>query len=271
MTTENTDGEQPVPLTAPADRAAMIALLDSLDDASISQLTQIAGALANTIEARVDTDAGLMVPAFQEEFEARLKVHHATHSKQLDRISMEDAFKAASRRAGRRVGGSAGATAPFIDLVVDGEGVALKSTAAKDVRAGHLHISKLCEAAWIQDVRGAGPRETQCKDQIRRFLAQAHRIFQLRVLPDQAFWRYQLVEVPVELFRPILDLDRGLFAPDGPRIPVTDATGPCLTLVLDRSDAKITIAKIPIARCIVHAEWTLPKKAGDVGRADDED
>lgn len=268
MTSPNSQGVRPV---APSDRATLIPLLEVLDDASVSQLVQIAGALANAIEATVNPDAGLMVPEFQAEFEARLKVHHATHSKQLDRISMEDAFKAASRRAGRRVGRSAGATAPFIDLVVDGEGVALKSTAAKDVRAGHLHISKLCEAAWIQDVRGAQPREKHCKDQIRKFLAQAHRIFQLRVLPDRAYWRYQLVEVPVALFQPILDLDRGLFAPDGPRIPVSDSSGACLTLVLDRSDAKITIARIPISRCIVHAEWTLPKKAGDLGLGDEDE
>ncbi|MDN5767193.1 MAG: hypothetical protein L0H96_09390 [Humibacillus sp.] len=247
------------------DRSRILQLVDTLDAPSVSQLLQIAGALGATIEGQVKEDAVLMEPAFRGEFEARLKVHHATHSKQLDRISFEDAFRAASRRAGRTVVGSAHATAPFIDEVVDGEGVALKTTAARDVRAGTAHISKLCEASWIQDVRGAQAREGKAKEQIRRFLAQADRIYQLRVLPDRVNWKYQLIEIPVELFHPILDLDRNFFAPDGPRIPISDAVGPCMTFVLDRSDAKITIAKIPVSRCIVHAEWTLPKKDGDLG------
>jgi hypothetical protein len=234
-----------------------------LNAASVRQLAQIAGALAAPIEGTVNEDAGLISPPFRQEFEARLKVHHATHSKQLDRISLEDAFRAASRAAGREVRGTSSATGPFIDEVVDGEGVALKSTAARDVRASKVHISKLGEASWIQDVRGAQAREAAAKDQIRRFLAQAKRIYQLRVLPDSTDWKYQFVEVPTGLFEPILDLERQLFAPDGPRIPVVDAVGQCLTLVLDRSDAKITITNIPITRCIVHATWSIPKKDGD--------
>jgi hypothetical protein len=239
-----------------------------LDDASVDQMIQIAGALAAPIERKSNPDAGLVTPAFQAEFEARLKVHHATHSKPLDRTSLEDAFRAASRRAGRTVRGTSGATEPFIDEVIDGEGVALKSTAAKDVRATRAHISKLCEAAWIQDVRGSGPRAAATKTQIANFLAEAKRIYQLRVLPDTTNWLYQLIEIPTHLFEPILSLDKSLFAPDGPRIPVTDQTGHCLTLVLDRSDAKITIANIPISRCIIHAEWTIPKKDGDLGASE---
>lgn len=236
-----------------------------LDHASLWQLAQIAGALAAPLDGTVNEDAGLITPPFRQEFEARLKVHHATHSRQLDRISLEDAFRAASRAAGRAVRGTTYATEPFIDEVVDGEGIALKSTAAKDVRANKVHISKLSEASWIQDVRGAQAREQAAKEQISKFLAETQRIYQLRVLPDIAAWRYQFVEVPTRLFEPILDLDRQLFAPDGPRIPVEDTVGPCLKLVLDRSDAKITITNIPITRCIIHASWNIPKKQGDAG------
>lgn len=249
----------------PTDLIRLQLALGGLDSASVGQLVQIANALTSSIDGEINTDGGLITSEFREEFEARLKVHHATHSKQLDRISLEDAFRAASRAAGRTVRGDSGATAPFIDEVIDGEGVAIKSTAAKDVRATKAHISKLCEASWIQDVRGAQAREAAAKDQIRHFLEQAQRIYQLRVLPDRVNWQYQLIEVPVQLFLPILELDRSLFAPDGPRIPVVDDVGPCLTLVLDRSDAKITIANIPIGRCVVHARWTIPKKPGDAG------
>ena len=93
-------------------REQLTVATEGLDAASVAQLVQIATALAVPIQSTVDAAAGLVVPEFQAEFEARLKVHHATHSKQLDRISFEDAFTSASRAAGRTVRGAAGATAP---------------------------------------------------------------------------------------------------------------------------------------------------------------
>lgn len=41
----------------------------------------------------------------------------------------------------------------FWDVEMDGKRLSLKSTAAENLRVGSLHISKLCEAAWIQDAR----------------------------------------------------------------------------------------------------------------------
>jgi hypothetical protein len=94
-------------------------------------------------------------------------------------------------------------------------------------------------------------------------MSEVDRLIQMRILPDSTMWRYQLLEMPLSLLAPVADLDRNLFAPDGPSIPIVDAVGPCFTLKLDRSDSKITFAKIPVARCIEHARWSLPKKDGD--------
>lgn len=114
------------------------------------------------------------------------------------------------------------ATNRFIDEIIDGEGVALKGSAAKDIakdiKEDRVHISKLCEAAWIQDVRGSIQRAEAAKNQIRMYLDVVDRIYQLRVIPNAQQWIYQLVEIPVSLFEPILHLDRNLFASDGPRI-----------------------------------------------------
>ncbi len=138
--------------------------------------------------------------------------------------------------------------------------MALKGSAAKDIKEDRVHISKLCEAAWIQDVRGSIQRAEAAKNQIRMYINVVDRIYQLRVIPNAQQWIYQLVEIPVSLFEPILHLDRNLFAPDGPRIEVTDSHGLCMVFILDRSDSKITIGRIPIGRCITHGRWSLAKR-----------
>jgi hypothetical protein len=236
-------------------------LIQTLSPAKQRQLTDITKALAQPIEADINWTAGLVTPEFADEFASRLQLHHATHSKELQRTAIEDAFREASIAAGRTVSPPMSATARFIDEVIDGEGVALKGTAARDIKADRVHISKLCEAAWIQDVRGAAAREEAAKNQIRMYLELVDRIYQLRVMPNALQWVYELVEIPVALFEPILHLDRNLFAPDGPRIEVNDRLGLCMMFILDRSDSKITISKIPIMRCVVHGRWSLAKRA----------
>ncbi|BFU47651.1 hypothetical protein [Krasilnikovia sp. MM14-A1004] len=244
-------------------RPRLIEIINELHDLQASKLLQFAEALAVPIERWVNPASDVATEPFAEEFEARLKLHHATHSKQLDRVGLEDAIRASSAAAGRTVHGPMGATRRFIDEVIDGQRIAIKSTAAQNVHEQFLHISKVSEAAWIQDVRGAQAREEKTKAQIAEYIAEVDRLWQMRILPDRLRWRYQFVEIPMALLGPVARLDRALFAPDGPTIIVRDGVGPCLTLKLDRSDAKITFARIPIDRCIVHATWTLDKKPGD--------
>jgi hypothetical protein len=239
-------------------------LIPTLSPAKQKQLTGITRALAEPIEADINWEAGLITQEFADEFASRLQLHHATHSKELQRIAIEDTFRAASLAAGRTVSPPMSATARFIDEIINKEGVALKGSAAKNMREDQVHISKLCEAAWIQDVRGSAQRAEAAKNQIKGYLAVVDRIYQLRVMPNINKWTYQLVEIPVSLFKPILSLDKNLFAPDGPRIEVADESGPCMTFILDRSDSKITVAKIPITRCVVHGRWNLPRQETSV-------
>ncbi|WP_446218650.1 hypothetical protein [Micromonospora sp. IBHARD004] len=249
---------------APGDpRVRLVEIVSRLNDIQAHKLLKFAEAFLLPIDAWMNPQSNLVTEAFAKEFEARLQLHHATHSKQLDRVGLEDAVRAASIAAGRSVHGPMGATRRFIDEIIDGERFAIKSTAALNVSEQFLHISKVSEAAWIQDVRGAQARAEKAKQQILSYMTEVDRLIQLRILPDREKWRYQLVEIPMSLLRPILDLDRNLFAPDGPTIPIVDGRGPCLTLKLDRSDAKITFTRIPISRCIIHARWTLDKKPGD--------
>src|ERR1035441_1155993 len=97
-------------------------------------------------------------------------------------------FRAASLAAGRSVSPPMSATERFIDEIIDGEGVALKGSAARDIREDRVHISKLCEAAWIQDVRGSAQRAEAAKKQIGMYLEIVDRIYQLRVIPNTRQW-----------------------------------------------------------------------------------
>lgn len=238
----------------------LINQIQMLSPAKQRQLMEITQALAEPIRADINWAAGLVTEEFADEFTSRLQLHHATHSKELQRTAIEDAFRAASLAAGRSVSPPMSATERFIDEIINGEGVALKGSAAKDIKEDRVHISKLCEAAWIQDVRGSVQRAEAAKNQIKMYLDAVDKIYQLRVIPNTRQWIYQLVEIPVSLFEPILQLDKNLFAPDGPRIEVTDSQGLCMVFILDRSDSKITIGRIPIERCIVHGRWTLVKR-----------
>ena len=148
--------------------------------------------------------------------------------------------------------------------IIDGQGVALKGSAARDIKEDRVQ-SKLCEAAWIQDVRGSVQRAEAAKNQIRMYLGEVDRIYQLRVIPkDSSNWIYQLVEIPSCSSLQLIFTDKNLFAPDGPRIEVTDSHGLCMGFILDRSDSKITIGRIPIERCVIHGRWSLVKREAPV-------
>jgi hypothetical protein len=237
--------------------------VNQLQDVQAHKLLQFAEAFLVPIESWVNPQSRLVTPPFAAEFETRLQLHHATHSKHLGRVGLEDAVRAASIAAGRTVNGPMSATHRFIDEVIDGERIAIKSTAAQDLKEDFVHLSKVSEASWIQDMRGPQARAERTKTWIRLYMSEVDRLIQLRTFPDDEQWRYQLVEMPVSLLKPILEVDRSFFAADGPSVPVTDQFGSCMTFKIDRSDSKITFRKIPITRCIVHARWTLPKKPGD--------
>jgi hypothetical protein len=67
-----------------------------------------------------------------------------------------------------------------------------------------------------------------------------------------------MVEIPVSLFKQVSNLKKESFEADGPTINIpVGKIPPDFTLKLDRSDAKITVANIAKALCIVHGVWRL--------------
>jgi hypothetical protein len=192
---------------------------------------------------------------FAKEFRATLLIHHYFLKAPLATNSFEAAFIRAGRAAGLDV-----MPAPdgqrFWDVEVEGQKISLKSTAAANLRVGTLHISKLCEAAWIQDMRRADQREQETKRLFAEYTDAVDSIIQLRLFKKKAF--YELVEIPTSLLAQVADVPRAEFAPDGPTIGIpVGKSRPDFTLKLDRSDAKVTLANINKCVCPVLAAWQL--------------
>ncbi len=197
--------------------------------------------------------------AFAEEFRATLLIHHYFLKSPLATNSFEAAFIRAARSAGHTV-----KQAPdgfrFWDVEIDGRKVSLKSSAAASLKANSLHISKLCEAAWIQDMRGAAQREEATKRLFRDYTNSVDSIIQFRLFKKLA--RYEMVEIPVALLNQVASVPRAEFSPDGPSIGIpVGKDPPDFTLKLDRSDAKITLANINKSVCSVLGTWQLDPAA----------
>ena len=119
-----------------------------------------------------------------------------------------------------------------------------------------LHISKLTEAAWIQDCRTAAKRREHTHRLFKEYCSEVDAIVQLRYF--QSLQLYELFEIPVSLFSQIMDVGRDHFSADGPTINIPIGKNPPdFTLKLDRSDAKVTIARINKHLCLVHGIWQL--------------
>ena len=169
--------------------------------------------------------------------------------------SFDSAYVAACSHAGHKV-----EKAPdgqrFWDVMVDGRRISLKSSKAKSLCVDTLHISKLTEAAWIQDCRTAAKRREHTHRLFKEYCSEVDAIVQLRYF--QSLQLYELFEIPVSLFSQIMDVGRDHFSADGPTINIPIGKNPPdFTLKLDRSDAKVTIARINKHLCLVHGIWQL--------------
>jgi hypothetical protein len=242
---------------ASSDRSQLLDVLADLDDEKIRRVLSITRALARDIREVLNSGSLVVTRPFADEFRMRLLAHHATHTTKLDRLGFENAFLAASKAAGRETEEAPSRTTRFWDVRVDDVQTALKSEGARNMKADYLHISKLSEAAWIQDVRSAKSRHEHMVAFMFDFLDAVEDMFVLRISYARDLVTYELVEIPVDHFRRILDLPISAFDSDAPRIPIEDEHGSIMELRLDRSDAKITISKLRKDRCIVHATWSL--------------
>ena len=227
----------------------------SVTAAEERRLREFVSALRTQCMVRLHASSPWSSEEFESEFRSKLLTHHCFMGSPLFQDSFDSAFLAACAHAGHQV-----EPAPegqrFWDVTVDGRRISLKSSKAKSLRAETLHISKLTEAAWIQDCRTATKRCKHTHRLFREYCDEVDAIVQLRYF--RSLNLYELVEIPVILFVQVLEVSRIHFSADGPTINIPIGKEPRdFTLKLDRSDAKITIANINKALCLVHGTWQL--------------
>ena len=233
----------------------MIDFIVSVTTAEERRLKEFVSALRTKCKVEINPKSRFNSDKFESEFRSKLLTHHCFMGSPLFQESFDSAFMAACSHAGHRV-----EEAPdgqrFWDLKVDGRKISLKSSKSKSLHEDTLHISKLTEAAWIQDCRTATKRHEYTRRLFQEYCEEVDAIVQLRYF--QSSHRYELVEIPVSLFSQIMDVGRKHFTADGPTINIPIGKNPPdFTLKLDRSDAKITIAKINKQLCLVHGVWQL--------------
>ena len=229
-------------------------------------LARIIESLSSPLQAEIsDTWLG-QTPGWTEYFGLTISVHHGTTAEPLGLVGFEVAFRNACEAVGWAVDEPGSATQRFVDMTVQTtEGterkLSLKSTAALRLSATTAHISKLTEAAWIQDVRSAKTRRDQTLELFRQYREAVDSIIMLRAFrPDRTSLptKYQLLEIPTGVFTSLEDAPLEAFAADGPTIDCTYQGDPVAARIsLDRSDAKITVKQIKLSACTLHAEWHL--------------
>lgn len=241
-------------------RAAVAHLVGTVPEAHLPRIRDLLERLSHPVEVSVtDPDHAIFNSAWVDGFTARLQVHHATNFNTLARTNFEDAFIECSETARTVVTKATSATTRFWDLEVGGIRASLKTEGAKDIRNDRVHISKLSEAAWIQDCRTPQARRARTIALFQEYLESVGVIYMLRSFKAESPLRYELVEIPVSLFEPIVSLPNSAFAQEAPTIAIPPGQDPPnLSLRLDRSDSKITIARLLKDRCTVHATWLVP-------------
>lgn len=248
--------------TPSPERIELLRLVASFDEVQVRQLRRVAIAMNRPITFTPGYNSNLVVGGFEAEFRARLQAHHGTHTSGMDRLAFENALLAACQQGGFAVVLAPSRTTRFWDLTINGDQTSVKTTQAKKLKRDEVEVSKLSEAAWIQDVRSARDRWHKTLDLFKDFSNTVKRWVVLRIFETDTSWEYELLEIPVWIFgAPVQALGVEEFAPDGPRIAVKDplTAKHLFTLALDRSDAKITIKKLPKQNCTVHGNWKFDK------------
>ena len=198
-----------------------------------------------------------------EYFGLALSVHHSATTEPLGLTTFESVFRNACGHLGWPIDPPGSRTRRFVDLTVrPGTGperrLSLKSSAARNMSKKTLHISKLTEAAWIQDARTARDRRDRTRELFRQYQSAVTHIVMLRAFregPDEVPSVYQLVEIPANFFDSIQSAPLDVFARDAPLIECQVGGSTVAVVAIDRSDAKITVRRVRLSACTVHAEW----------------
>ena len=248
------------------------AQIESLSPMGVRFVARLINSLLSPPRADVTSTWITGSPEWVEYFGLTISAHHGATVAPLALVAFEVAFRNSCEAVGWKVDEPGSATQRFVDVTVRADDAAkrklsLKSTAAHRLSATTVHISKLTEAAWIQDVRSARARREQTLALFRQYREAVDSIVMLRAFrkgSDVIPAKYQLLEIPTEIFASLEDAPQSAFAADGPTIDCPYEGEPAAARVsLDRSDAKITVKQIKLSSCLLHAEWHISETLAD--------
>jgi hypothetical protein len=241
------------------------ATLDTFSPAKVEFVARVMESLANPPSADIRSKGTWLTsePDWIEYFGLALSVHHGATTEPLGLSSFETVFRNACEHVQWSVSPPGSMTQRFVDLSVQPGSrrrrrLSLKSTAAKNMSKTSLHISKLTEAAWVQDARTAKARREHTLKLFREYKRAVSQIIMLRAFregSDEIPSQYQLVEIPVRIFDSIQVAPLRAFQRDAPLIECQVGGQVAAVVAIDRSDAKITVRRVQLSACIVHAEW----------------
>ncbi len=135
--------------------------------------------------------------SWMEYFGLALSVHHGATTEPLGTTAFETVFRNACRAADWSVESPASATRRFVDVVIrrtdaSPQCLSLKSTAAQKLSERTAHISKLTEAAWVQDGRKPSDRRASMRELFQNYQEKVDAIVMLRGLRFATNWlRFQ--------------------------------------------------------------------------------
>lgn len=233
--------------------------IEELNTQEIVIVDKVVTSILTPAEHSLLEGSWLASPAWGEAFLALLRVHHGLSREPLGTLQFEAAFNDACETAGWSVTPAAGATNRFYDTVINKDGqrkvLSLKSTAAAALKPHMVEISKLTEGAWIQDARRQADRRDRIVELFKEYRTVTDGIVILRAFRETNGVRYQLVEIPTELFNEVDTLtvenaQKGTI-PFPPGSVVPD-----FKIGIDRSDSKVKLA-VNIKAAVVHGEWKL--------------
>ena len=167
------------------------ATLDTFSPAKVAFVARVMESLTNTPNADIKARGTWLTrePDWIEYFGLALSVHHGATTEPLGLSSFETVFRNACEHLRWSVDPPGSMTQRFVDLSVRPSSgqrrrLSLKSTAAKSMSKRTLHISKLTEAAWIQDARTAKARREHTLKLFRQYQRAVGQIIMLRAFRE---------------------------------------------------------------------------------------
>lgn len=237
-------------------------LLNGLTSQEAELVVDLVNALKLKATANLAANSDICSEQFSADFVSRLKVYHALNDDVLKKKTFEYAFARALSKCGRAAIVTENSVLAGEDVLVDGVKYSLKTEASKAIRAHSITISKLMEARWIRECSDSNSILHAVRANVVAHLRRYDRILVLRAFKGEAFYRYRLVEIPVELLLKMDALEVSSFSArtknGSSRATVHIDGRSAYSVVLDGSVEKITITGLLESLCFLHGEWQVP-------------